>query len=711
MALTGSYGCAADSVLSAGIRSRRTPTAGGRHDTAPALPRRRPRSAASSTRPATLARHARRRGPQRRRGRAARSPRGAPCDAARAACCCPPTARRPRARRRRRAPCGSSTRSAGRPTSSRATTCTSRPARRRSTSSTSETRRHPAADHRRLRPLREARGRPRRTSRRSPRRSSRRTCRSGVADSWRLFLSLLLGEKPVVTGAFSAAGFAVMRDLQLAVRGTAGGAARAARCAVFSCCPTAPLKWSYETSQNVIDCARARRAGRVHLDAALRLRGPGDAGRAASCSTRPRRSRASCSRSSRAPGAPVVWGGSPAVFDVRYETTPMGAIETMMLDCANAEVGKQPRPADPGLHRALRRETASTRRPGSRRAWARCSPRLSGINSVSGPGHARLRELPEPREAGPRRRDLRHGGAPAARDRAARRLPVAAALRGAAARGPPADRRPHAQAPQGADPLLLAGHRARAARPLARGGRDDARRSGRRREVERLLAAWTPSRLPDETKRALRERMGARGGAPRAWLRCRRWRHEGDRPLHEERGAAGARARSSAPRACPTRTLSPRACGGSSTRRSPSYAALVEPRAVLRGRLTAEAFAAVLAPARPAPADDLVGRAASTRGREALALFVATLGEALPARIRHALRRGRARRGLHARRGRLGGRRPPLRPAGRALRGGACRREGIDDARVLPYSPGYCGWPTTRPEAALRGAAARARSG
>lgn len=42
----------------------------------------------------------------------------------------------------------------------------------------------------------------------------------GIADSWRLFLSLLLGEKPVVTGAFGAAGFAVMRDLQLAVRGT-----------------------------------------------------------------------------------------------------------------------------------------------------------------------------------------------------------------------------------------------------------------------------------------------------------------------------------------------------------------------------------------------------------------------------------------------------------------------------------------------------------
>ena len=41
-----------------------------------------------------------------------------------------------------------------------------------------------------------------------------------------------------------------------------------------------------------------------------------------------------------APGAPMLWGGSPAVFDIRYETTPMGAIETMMIDCGCNEVGK-----------------------------------------------------------------------------------------------------------------------------------------------------------------------------------------------------------------------------------------------------------------------------------------------------------------------------------------------------------------------------------
>jgi len=40
------------------------------------------------------------------------------------------------------------------------------------------------------------------------------------------------------------------------------------------------------------------------------------------------------------PGAPIVWGGAPAIFDMRTGKTPMGAIETAMLDVACAQVGK-----------------------------------------------------------------------------------------------------------------------------------------------------------------------------------------------------------------------------------------------------------------------------------------------------------------------------------------------------------------------------------
>jgi trimethylamine--corrinoid protein Co-methyltransferase len=40
------------------------------------------------------------------------------------------------------------------------------------------------------------------------------------------------------------------------------------------------------------------------------------------------------------PGAPIVWGGAPTIFEMRHGTTPMGAIETAMIDAAYAQVGK-----------------------------------------------------------------------------------------------------------------------------------------------------------------------------------------------------------------------------------------------------------------------------------------------------------------------------------------------------------------------------------
>ena len=40
------------------------------------------------------------------------------------------------------------------------------------------------------------------------------------------------------------------------------------------------------------------------------------------------------------PGSPIVWGGAAAIFDMRKGATPMGAVETAMLDCSYAQVAK-----------------------------------------------------------------------------------------------------------------------------------------------------------------------------------------------------------------------------------------------------------------------------------------------------------------------------------------------------------------------------------
>jgi len=204
-----------------------------------------------------------------------------------------------------------------------------------------------------------------------------------IQDSCRLYLSLLYGEKPVVTGAFTVEGFEIMKDLQLAVRGSAKEL-RDKPLTVFSCCPTAPIKWSDVTSQNLVDCARwgipaelismplsgfvapVTLTGSLIQQTAENLSGV-------------------VIHQLAGPGAPLLWGGSPAIFDVRYETTPMGAVETMMLDCANSEIGKRMGMPTQG-YIALSDAKQLDAQAGLETGIGATLAALSGINSVSGPG-------------------------------------------------------------------------------------------------------------------------------------------------------------------------------------------------------------------------------------------------------------------------------------------------------------------------------------
>jgi len=204
-----------------------------------------------------------------------------------------------------------------------------------------------------------------------------------ISDSYRLFLNLMYGEKPVVTGTFTAEAFTVMKDFQVAVRGSEE-ALREKPLTIFSCCPTSPLKWSDVTSQNVVDCARfsipvefvsmplsgfmapVTLTGSLIQHAAETLSGV-----VISQLTRP--------------GAPMMYGGSPAIFDVRYETTPMGAVETMMIDCAANEIGKQlglPTQAYIALSDAKLLDAQAGLETGIGAILAA----LAGINNISGPG-------------------------------------------------------------------------------------------------------------------------------------------------------------------------------------------------------------------------------------------------------------------------------------------------------------------------------------
>jgi len=204
-----------------------------------------------------------------------------------------------------------------------------------------------------------------------------------ISDSYRLFLSLSYCDKPVVTGAFTIESFEIMKELLLSVRGTRE-ALKDKPLAVFSCCPTSPLKWSDVTSQNLVDCAKYSIPVEFISMPLSGFIAPVTLVGSLIQHTAETLSGIVISQLTN-PGTPMLYGGSPAIFDIRYETTPMGAVETMMIDCAYNEIGKHlgiPTQAYISLSDSKQLDAQAGLESGMGATLAA----LAGINNISGPG-------------------------------------------------------------------------------------------------------------------------------------------------------------------------------------------------------------------------------------------------------------------------------------------------------------------------------------
>jgi trimethylamine--corrinoid protein Co-methyltransferase len=159
-----------------------------------------------------------------------------------------------------------------------------------------------------------------------------------IGDLYRLFVCLMGSDKPVVTGAFSPRGSGIMLDL-LAIDAGGHDALRERPRAVFDVCPSPPLTWSEFACRNIIDLGRAGVPAEMvsmplaGVAAPVTLVGS-IVQHAAECLA------GIVLHQLAAPGAPIVWGGAPAIVDMRTGSTPMGAIETAMIDAGYAAVGK-----------------------------------------------------------------------------------------------------------------------------------------------------------------------------------------------------------------------------------------------------------------------------------------------------------------------------------------------------------------------------------
>jgi trimethylamine--corrinoid protein Co-methyltransferase len=204
-----------------------------------------------------------------------------------------------------------------------------------------------------------------------------------VGDLYRLFIVLLFSQKPIVTGSFSLDTLGSMIDMLAIFSGSRQLLAEKPQ-AVFDVCPSPPLIWSEFGAGNLIELARERVPAELismplaGAAAPVTLLGSVVQHAAESLSGIAIHQLAN-------PGAPIVWGGAPAIFDMRHGTTPMGAVETAMIDAAYAQVGKS---LNLPTHAYLGASDAKIvdAQAGMESGMTALIGALAGINMISGAG-------------------------------------------------------------------------------------------------------------------------------------------------------------------------------------------------------------------------------------------------------------------------------------------------------------------------------------
>jgi trimethylamine--corrinoid protein Co-methyltransferase len=159
-----------------------------------------------------------------------------------------------------------------------------------------------------------------------------------VSDLFRLYVILRLSSKPIVTGAFSKAGFHIMKKMLEMVSGGSDELARKPR-AVFDCCPSSPLLWGDITCQNLIDCGKSRIPAEIVPAPISGATSPVSLYGTIVQSNAEVLSGIVISQLA-SPGTPLVYGCASSSMDMNFGLPRFGSIESIMLACASTEIGK-----------------------------------------------------------------------------------------------------------------------------------------------------------------------------------------------------------------------------------------------------------------------------------------------------------------------------------------------------------------------------------
>ncbi len=159
-----------------------------------------------------------------------------------------------------------------------------------------------------------------------------------VADSYRYYVMLKLSNKTACGGAYTMAGWEVIKDLLVAAAGSKEKL-REKPISIQPACPSPPLKWSRDPCQTII--GNAEYGIPIIIDPMMMAGAGAPATLEGSLVEHGAEAFAGLVIHQLAsPGAPFIWGGSPTVMDMREGTASFGAIETAMLGSGHVQIGK-----------------------------------------------------------------------------------------------------------------------------------------------------------------------------------------------------------------------------------------------------------------------------------------------------------------------------------------------------------------------------------
>jgi trimethylamine--corrinoid protein Co-methyltransferase len=204
-----------------------------------------------------------------------------------------------------------------------------------------------------------------------------------IGDIYRLYLVLKNSTKGMITGAFTKEGLIEMKRLLEIV---AGGEDKLANkpVAIFDVCPSSPLMWSDTTCQNMIDCAKFNIPAEIIPAPQMGATSPITLAGTLVQLNAEFLSGMVISQLIK-PGAPIIYGGSPTTFDMKYLSSRLGSIESIMVACAAAQIAKYyklPSHAYLGLSDSKMVDAQS----GIETSFGVVLGTLAGVNVVSGPG-------------------------------------------------------------------------------------------------------------------------------------------------------------------------------------------------------------------------------------------------------------------------------------------------------------------------------------